>query len=482
MKYRFYLSFLFAFCFLQSNSFAQCSTCENIYIWDFLTDEGERTSLTSRLTRQFRNQISEVKACKVLPSKSYSKNYKAPEGSIDVLSSQDLTIGQLDSLKNIDKANIVVFGTLFDEGAGRYALGLVFEYIGDDKEKYVISRDIYFGLDEAEDSERSQSMIGEFLSAVICRDEPKTEPKTKEEVKERLDMVSEQLENLLGTPSENRTLTFYKSVRKLTEDLQKYKKMYEDLQPSIKELDQIDLLEKDFAVQVSNLSFDFAFARLYETETRYDEILAAFRLGKMSLDTLIKNREYAIELCEQLINHPTLEAMQRYKLETIKLNCYNDLLILYQRRKDGEKLAERVREKVKELTPDLKKVLATEAPIEALVDKTIGLNIQFNKGSDEMTPSSRDEVERLAGVMQKYNNCIIELSGHTDAIGESDKLQELSEKRAESVKTFLVTKRAIMPERIRTIGYGGTRPLADNTLEETRKLNRRVEVVFKIQK
>ena len=71
------------------------------------------------------------------------------------------------------------------------------------------------------------------------------------------------------------------------------------------------------------------------------------------------------------------------------------------------------------------------------------------------------------------------LEGHTDGVGDAKLNLQLSVDRVNEVKRYLTTK-GIGKNRIATMGYGGTRPVASNGEEETRKLNRRVE--FKITK
>ena len=68
----------------------------------------------------------------------------------------------------------------------------------------------------------------------------------------------------------------------------------------------------------------------------------------------------------------------------------------------------------------------------------------------------------------------IELSGHTDNTGEPDFNQQLSEQRAQKVKSYLVDK-GINESRLTAIGFGSTRPISSNDTEEGREQNRRTE-------
>ena len=69
----------------------------------------------------------------------------------------------------------------------------------------------------------------------------------------------------------------------------------------------------------------------------------------------------------------------------------------------------------------------------------------------------------------------IELHGHTDNVGDPTKNYQLSVDRVKEVKKYLISK-GISADRIDTKAFGGTKLIADNSREETRKLNRRVEM------
>ncbi|GAB4041177.1 OmpA family protein [Spirosoma jeollabukense] len=101
-------------------------------------------------------------------------------------------------------------------------------------------------------------------------------------------------------------------------------------------------------------------------------------------------------------------------------------------------------------------------------------NLFFETGRYDLADKSRTELDRLATFLQANPSVKIEISGHTDDKGDAAANLTLSQKRAQAVVTYL-TKAGIQPERIRAIGYGKTRPLAPNTSDENRQLNRRIE-------
>jgi len=106
-------------------------------------------------------------------------------------------------------------------------------------------------------------------------------------------------------------------------------------------------------------------------------------------------------------------------------------------------------------------------------------NVLFERGQDVLLQSSYKELDKLVEFMTENPKIEIELSGHTDNSGNAALNLELSEKRVLKVKQYLVEK-GIVEVRIVGKGYGGSKPIADNNNELTRKLNRRVE--FKITK
>lgn len=76
----------------------------------------------------------------------------------------------------------------------------------------------------------------------------------------------------------------------------------------------------------------------------------------------------------------------------------------------------------------------------------------------------------------QYNTHRVQIEGHTDSVGGDIANQRLSEKRAESIKSYLVQRFPIASERLVAKGYGESQPLTTNDTEEGRQRNRRVEV------
>lgn len=99
----------------------------------------------------------------------------------------------------------------------------------------------------------------------------------------------------------------------------------------------------------------------------------------------------------------------------------------------------------------------------------------FEQGQASITPQSFVELNRLAALMDKQHEMVIQLEGHTDYRGSKKLNFELSEDRVEAVKNYLV-KQGIQPKRVQTKAFGGSRPLTKEGSIEAGSINRRVEV------
>jgi outer membrane protein OmpA-like peptidoglycan-associated protein len=77
--------------------------------------------------------------------------------------------------------------------------------------------------------------------------------------------------------------------------------------------------------------------------------------------------------------------------------------------------------------------------------------------------------------MAQYPQTTTVIEGHTDSIGTDAYNQGLSERRANAVRDVLVDQYGVAGERVNAVGYGETRPVADNSTPEGRAINRRVE-------
>jgi outer membrane protein OmpA-like peptidoglycan-associated protein len=100
---------------------------------------------------------------------------------------------------------------------------------------------------------------------------------------------------------------------------------------------------------------------------------------------------------------------------------------------------------------------------------------EFNRA--EVKPSAQERMVQLANFLKQYPDRRVSIEGHTDNIGSAAYNIELSQRRADAIKTQLIIQ-GIAADRISTIGYGKDFPVAANDTDTNRAINRRVEVVI----
>jgi OmpA-OmpF porin, OOP family len=105
----------------------------------------------------------------------------------------------------------------------------------------------------------------------------------------------------------------------------------------------------------------------------------------------------------------------------------------------------------------------------------IGSKIFMETNSDKLLVASLAQLDELATILKRYEQANLLIEGHTDSQGDDASNMVLSQKRTESVKTYLMG-RGIMESRLTAVGYGETKPIADNKTAAGRAKNRRVEL------
>lgn len=102
-------------------------------------------------------------------------------------------------------------------------------------------------------------------------------------------------------------------------------------------------------------------------------------------------------------------------------------------------------------------------------------NITFATDSADLRVDFVSVLDSVVLVLEEFNRTYVEVSGHTDNTGSDAYNQTLSERRAETVASYMLQKK-ILPDRILVYGYGESRPIATNNSAEGRQANRRVEI------
>ena len=141
---------------------------------------------------------------------------------------------------------------------------------------------------------------------------------------------------------------------------------------------------------------------------------------------------------------------------------------------ETERVKNEVAQRRATLLQQLNSVLATKDTERGLVASMAGVN--FATGKAELTGAARETLARFAGIVALLPKLVFQIEGYTDDVGSDATNQTLSEKRAQSVRDFLM-KQGIAESAITAKGLGETMPAAPNDSAENRAKNRRVEIV-----
>lgn len=160
-----------------------------------------------------------------------------------------------------------------------------------------------------------------------------------------------------------------------------------------------------------------------------------------------------------------------------------------QRRAEAEKLARTTQQleaekqarleaerKADEATANLAKIALVKHEARGVVI-TLSGSVLFASGQSSLLANARPKLDEVAQALQKSEGDTFVVEGHTDSRGSESLNQELSYRRAQTVRDYLV-ERGIPADRIRAVGHGKSRPVADNGTAEGRANNRRVEIVI----
>jgi outer membrane protein OmpA-like peptidoglycan-associated protein len=104
-------------------------------------------------------------------------------------------------------------------------------------------------------------------------------------------------------------------------------------------------------------------------------------------------------------------------------------------------------------------------------------NITFATKSYELRPDFQEVLDSVSVVLTEFDKTILEITGHTDSTGSDAYNLQLSERRAQAVSNTLIGS-SVAQNRILSIGFGESRPIASNNSNEGRTENRRVELVL----
>ncbi|MGB2624937.1 MAG: OmpA family protein [Candidatus Acidiferrum sp.] len=104
-------------------------------------------------------------------------------------------------------------------------------------------------------------------------------------------------------------------------------------------------------------------------------------------------------------------------------------------------------------------------------------DVLFDTGSSTLKPGAREKLAKISGILLAHPGLNLQIEGHTDSVGGDEFNQQLSERRADTVRDFLA-EQGVPASTIAARGFGKTQPVATNDTPEGRQRNRRVELVL----
>ena len=119
--------------------------------------------------------------------------------------------------------------------------------------------------------------------------------------------------------------------------------------------------------------------------------------------------------------------------------------------------------------------MAESEPEPVLEAVRVELDVKFDFDKATVREDAYDDIEVLADFMKQYGQTSTTVEGHTDSVGTDAYNQRLSSQRAQAVRDALINRYGVEANRLEAIGYGESRPVADNSTELGRAINRRVE-------
>jgi OOP family OmpA-OmpF porin len=120
---------------------------------------------------------------------------------------------------------------------------------------------------------------------------------------------------------------------------------------------------------------------------------------------------------------------------------------------------------------------ADGCPPAAVEPKTLTLEgVNFNYDEAVLLPEAAGVLDNAAATLKEWGDAKVEVAGHTDSMGSDAYNMDLSQRRANAVRDYLIGK-GIAADRLTAKGYGESRPVAENETEKGRYMDRRVELV-----
>ena len=284
-------------------------------------------------------------------------------------------------------------------------------------------------------------------------------------------------------------------VNTLRTDIQGAQTANPPLDAAILSQRQADLIARQNALEQFRTEREAVVARRADIQRRHEAAVAAAMQQRQQAEQQAQQMRQQIEAAQAAAQQAAAAAQSaqqqvqstQQQLKTVQQQAQQQEAEPAKAREEARKTQEeleRTRQQLaqqqaearqREMETELARLASTKREERGLVVTLPG--IFFDTGKSALKPGAKSTLTRIAAQLKGNDNLKIAVEGHTDSVGSSEKNMELSEKRAQAVRDFLVNT-GIPGDRITAAGKGEGDPVATNKTAAGRQQNRRVELVI----
>ena len=264
--------------------------------------------------------------------------------------------------------------------------------------------------------------------------------------------------------------------------LQRQEEEYQALQRRQAQAREDEALERakaeEFRRRQAELDAQNAAAARADAERARAEAEQARTLAEQSSQAALAEQAAALRAKADADAARAAAEATRLEAENARAQAEQARLDAEARARDAQRLAAQSEQEKTELRERLREqlnvILETRETARGLI---VNLSdVLFDTASANLKPGAREKLARVSGILSSHPGLKLEVEGHTDSVGTDEYNQGLSERRAESVRSYLVQQR-IDPGSVVTLGLGESHPVATNETAAGRQQNRRVEII-----
>lgn len=226
------------------------------------------------------------------------------------------------------------------------------------------------------------------------------------------------------------------------------------------------------ALQLAEQTFEDEGADSYKTRDRAYVALRKAELAETEARAAMLDRATAQSMRQVQLSQAQMQAQTKEQLQRTQEQLQQEQARLEEERRAREDAEKRAQQAAQ----DLQQMAQVKQETRGMVITLPG-NVLFASNKSELLPASARRLDEVGKVIAKQPTQLkILVVGHTDAVGSDETNKALSQKRADSVRDYLVSH-GVPQDRITSEGHGEAEPIADNKTAEGRATNRRVEII-----